>query len=92
MKKLFQEAKFAVLSFGCTVGSYFLYWLYVWTGTYHTLGSSFDRVGRFGVLIPSLIGVVLALASLIWNRRKVPGLIALVISVAGTVVLFYLER
>jgi hypothetical protein len=92
MRNLFRQAKFAVLSSGCVVASYFLYWIYVRTGTYHTLGSSFNKVGRFVVLIPCLIAIVLALASVIWNRRKAPGLIGLAIAVAGTSVLFYLER
>jgi hypothetical protein len=92
MKNLFRGAKFAVLSLGCVAASFFLHWIYVWTGTYHTLGSSFNKVGRFAVLIPCLIAIVLALASVIWNRRKAPGLIGLVIAVAGTSVLFYLER
>jgi len=37
---------------------------------------------------PCLIAIVLALASVIWNRRKVPGLIALTIAVLGTWMVF----
>ncbi|HEX4064606.1 MAG TPA: hypothetical protein VHZ09_01180 [Acidobacteriaceae bacterium] len=66
------------------------YWIYVHTGTYHRLGSSMDNVGRFAVLSPCLIGIVLALASVIWNPRKAPGLVALIVSILGTWVLFRL--
>lgn len=88
MKKFFQSAKVAALSLGCVVAGYLLYWLYVRTGTSYRLGYPFVNIGKFAVLSPCLIAIVLALASLIWNPRKTPGLIALVVAIAGTWVLF----
>jgi len=89
VKNLFRNAKFAGFSLGCVVASWLLYWIYVHTGMYHRLGSSMDNVGRFAVLSPCLIGIVLALASVIWSPRKAPGLVALIVSLLSTWVLFH---
>ena len=88
MKWLFQNAKLAALSLGCVVLSFLFFSVFAYTGVNHRLGSAMDKVGRFTVLSPCLIAIVLALASLIWNPRKVPGLVALIFAVAATWVLF----
>ncbi|MGA8107902.1 MAG: hypothetical protein WBD46_13080 [Acidobacteriaceae bacterium] len=87
MKNPFHDAKLAVLSLGCVLLGFLFLWAFVISGMNHRLGSAMDKVGRFTVLSPCLIAIVLALASLIWNRRKAPGLVALIIAVAGTWVL-----
>ena len=88
MKNPFHETKFAAFSLGCVIAGYLLYWLYVRTGTYYRLGYPFVSIGKFAVLCPCLIAIVLALASVIWNRRKAPGLAALAIALVGTWVLW----
>ena len=88
MKNFFENAKFAALSLGCVVLSFVFWGAFVVSGANHRLGSGMDKVGRFGVVSPCLIAIVLALASVIWNRRKVPGLIALTIAVLGTWMVF----
>jgi hypothetical protein len=90
VKNPFRDAKFAGFSLGCVVASYVFYGIYVKSGMYHRLGSPMDNVGRFTALSPCLIGIVLALASVIWNPRKAPGLVALIVSILGTWVLFRL--
>ncbi|HEX4038733.1 MAG TPA: hypothetical protein VHX37_11805 [Acidobacteriaceae bacterium] len=88
MKNPFHGAKFAALSLGCVAAGFLFLWAFVETGANHRLGSGMDKVGRFTVLSPCLMAMVLALASVIWNRRKGPGLIALIAAVAGIWVLY----
>ncbi|HUB20562.1 MAG TPA: hypothetical protein VL990_18115 [Acidobacteriaceae bacterium] len=88
MKNLFRTALFAALSLLCVVLAYLFFGAFVVTGTNRLLGSSMVHVGQFAILCPCLIAIVLALASVIWNRRKIPGLIALVVAVVGTWALY----
>ena len=88
MKNLFRIAQFAALSLLCVGVSWVFFGVFVVSGMNHRLGSSMDNVGRYVVLSPCLIAIVLALASVIWNPRKAPGLIALAVAVATTWVLF----
>lgn len=88
MRNPFHGARFAGLSIACTIAGYVLYWMYVRTGTYYRLGYPVVNIGKFAVLCPCLIGVILALASVIWNPRKMPGVVALAIGIAGTWVLW----
>jgi Protein of unknown function (DUF3021) len=88
VKKLFRNAFFAALSLTCVALGFLFYGAFVVSGTNHRLGNSMDKVAQFAVLSPCLIGIVLGLASLIWNRRKTPGLIALLVAVAGTCVVY----
>lgn len=87
MKSIFRNAKLAVLSLACVVAGLLFFGAFVVSGTSHRLGSSMDKVGQFTVVSPCLIAIVLALASLIWNPRKAPGLVALAVAVAGTCLL-----
>ena len=88
MKTLLQEAKLAVLSLLCVFAGFLLLAFLVKSGAIHRLGASMDKVAIFAALSPCLIATVLATASLIWDRRKLLGGIALVIAVAGTVLIF----
>jgi hypothetical protein len=88
VRGFFQNAKFAAISLACVLLSFLFFAVFVYSGVNHRLGSSADNIGRFVVVSPCLIAVILALASLIWNPRKVPGLVALVVALAGTWILF----
>lgn len=90
MKNLFRNARVAVLSLVCVAFGLLLFAAFVISGTNHRLGSSGDLIGRFTVLSPTLIAIVLALASVIWNPRKTPGAIALFIAVVATLALYAL--
>lgn len=89
MKNWFTIARLAVLSLVCVVLSWIFFAAFVVSGTNHRLGNSMDKVAQFAVLSPSLIGIVLALASVIWNPRKRPGTVALVVAVVATCVLYW---
>lgn len=90
MKHFFEYAKFAGFSLACLVLSFLFFGAFRVSGMNHRLGNSVDKIGQFAVVSPALIAIILALASLIWNRRKTPGLIALVVAVGGTWALFAL--
>jgi hypothetical protein len=49
-----------------------------------------DKVAKFAALSPCLIAIVLALAGLRWDLRKLPGVIALLASLAGTFLIYAL--
>jgi hypothetical protein len=88
MKTLFSNARLACLSFLCLLAAFILFWMLVHTGTNHRLGSTMDAVARFAALSPALIAIVLSLAGLRWDRRKTPGVIALIAALAGTCAIF----
>lgn len=88
MNTIFREAKLAILSLICVLAGLLFYGFLVKTGTIHRLGNSMDRVGIFAALSPCLIATVLAIAGLIWDRRKLPGVIALVIALAAILLIF----
>jgi cytochrome bd-type quinol oxidase subunit 2 len=90
VRGFFQNAKFAAISLACVLLSFLFFAVFVYTGVNHRLGNTMDKIGHFAVVSPALIAIVLALASLIWNRRKAPGLIALMVSIVGIWVLFAL--
>lgn len=90
MRNLFRNARFALLSVACVALGFLFFGAFVVSGTNHRLGNSMDKVGQFAVLSPCLIAVVLAVASVIWNRRKVPGLVALLVALIGTWLLYSL--
>lgn len=88
MKNLFRTAPLAGLSLVCVVLSLLFFAAFLVSGVNHRLGSSMDKVGQFAVLSPCLVAMVLGLASLIWNARKTPGLVALVVAAAATLGLY----
>jgi hypothetical protein len=88
VKNWFQTARFATLSLACVVLSLLSFGAFVISGMNHRLGSSMDKVGRFAVLGPCLIAIVLALASVIWNPRKTPGIIVLLVAVIAAGLLY----
>jgi len=88
VKSPLKTALFAALSLGCVAVGYLLFGAFVVTGTNRLLGSGMEKVARFAILSPCLVGIVLAPASLIWNPGKLPGMIALVVAVAGTCLLY----
>lgn len=88
MKTLFSNARLACLSFLCLFASFLLFWMLVHTGTNNRLGSTMGAVARFAALSPALIAIVLAIAGLLWDRRKTPGVIALIAALAGTWAIF----
>lgn len=88
MKSLFRIAPLAVVSFACVAVAWLFFGVFVVSGVNHRLGNSMDHVAQFAVLSPGLIAIVLGLASLIWNAKKVPGLIALMVAIAATLGLY----
>lgn len=90
MKTLLREARFATLSFACVVLGFLFFWALMLSGTNARLGNTMDKVAKFGVLSPCLIAIVLALAGLRWDLRKLPGVLALLASVGSTCLIYAL--
>lgn len=90
MRTLFRQARFATLSFGCVILGFILFWALVHSGTNIRLGNNMDEVAKFAVLIPCLIAVVLAIAGLRWDVRKLPGVVALLASLGSACLIYAL--
>lgn len=90
MKTLLREARFATLSFGCTILGFLFFWALMLSGTNTRLGNTMDKVAKFAALSPCLIAIVLAIAGLRWDLRKLPGVVALLISIAGSCLIYAL--
>jgi hypothetical protein len=84
LKDLLRSAPLAILSLVCVALGWLFFGAFVVSGVNHRLGSSMDKVGQFTVASPCLIAIVLALASVIWNPGKAPGLVALIVAVLAT--------
>ena len=90
MKTLFREARFTTLSLLCVLLGYLFFWAIVQSGIHIRLGNTMDKVAKFAALSPCLIAIVLALAGLRWDRRKLPGALALLASLASTFLIYAL--
>ena len=90
MKTLLREARFATLSFGCVILGLLFFWALMLSGTNTRLGNTMDKVAKFAVLSPCLIAIVLAIAGLRWDLRKLPGVVALLASLASTLLIYAL--
>lgn len=90
MKTLLREARFATLSLGCTIVAFLFLWALMLSGINIRLGNTMDKVAKFAVLSPCLIAIVLAIAGLRWDLRKLPGVVALLISIAGSCLIYAL--
>jgi len=88
VEKLFQDSRLACLSLVCLLGGLLFLWFFLTTGANHRLGSTADKIVGFAVLSPCLIAGIVAVGALIWDRRKLPGVVAL-LAAAGAVVLVY---
>lgn len=90
MKTLLREARLATLSFGCVILSFLFFWALIESGINIRLGNTMDKVAKFAVLSPCLIAIVLAIAGLRWDLRKLPGVVALLIAIAGSCLIYAL--
>lgn len=90
MRTLFREARFSTLSFGCVILSFLFFWALLESGINIRLGNTMDKVAKFAVLSPCLIAIVLAIAGLRWDLRKLPAVLALLASLAGTCLIYAL--
>ena len=90
MRTLFQQARFATLSFGCVVLGFIFFWALVHSGVNSRLGSNMDKVAKFTALSPCLIAIVLAIAGLRWDPRKFFGFLALLASLGSTCLIYAL--
>ena len=90
MRTLFQQARFATLSFVCVILGYLFFWAILKSGIHIRLGNTMDKVAKFAALSPCLIAIVLAAAALRWDRRKFPGVLALLASLASTFLIYAL--
>lgn len=79
-----------MISFGCVIFGFVCFWVLVHSGTNSRLGNNMDEVAKFAVLSPCLIAIVLAVAGLRWDRRKSPGFVALLASLAGAFLIYAL--
>ena len=89
MKTLLREARLATLSFGCVILSFLFFWALIESGINIRLGNTMDKA-KFAVLSPCLIAIVLAIAGLRWDLRKLPGVVALLIAIAGSCLIYAL--
>jgi hypothetical protein len=90
MKTLLREARFATLSLLCVLLSFLFFWAIMESGIHIRLGNTMDKVAKFAALSPCLIAIVLALAGLRWDLRKLPAILALLASLAGTFLIYAL--
>lgn len=90
MKTLFQQSRLATISFGCVLLGFIFFWALLESGINIRLGNTMDKVAKFAVLSPCLIAIVLAIAGLHWDLRKLPGVIALLIAIAGSCLIYAL--
>lgn len=90
MKTLFREARFATLSLLCVLLGYLFFWAVTYSGIHIRLGNTMDKVAKFAALSPCLIAIVLALAGLRWDQRKMLALLALLASLASTFLIYAL--
>lgn len=90
MRTLFQQARLATLSLVCVLLGFLFFWAIVQSGIHIRLGNTMDKVAKFAALSPCLIAIVLALAALRWDRRKLPGVLALLASLASTFLIYAL--
>ena len=88
MRNLFQESRLACLSIVCLLVGLLFLWFFLTTGTNHRLGSTADKIVGFAVLSPCLIAGILAIGGLIWDRRKLPDVVALLAAAGGVVLVF----
>lgn len=90
MRTLFQQARFATLSFGCVILGFLSFWVLIQSGANIRLGNTMDKVAKFAALSPCLIAIVLAIAGLRWDLRKLPGVLAILASLASTFLIYAL--
>lgn len=90
MRTLFRQARFATLSFVCVILGYLFFWAVVHSGIHTRLDNSMDKVAKFTALSPCLIAIVLAVAGLRWDRRKLLGFLALLASLGSTCLIYAL--
>jgi len=90
MKTLFREARFATLSLLCVLLGFVFFWALMESGIHIRLGNTMDKIAKFAALSPCLIAIVLALAGLRWDQRKVLALLALLASLASSFLIYAL--
>lgn len=90
MRALIREARLSAISFVCVILGFVFFWAMMLSGLNIRLGNTMDKVAKFAVLSPCLIAIVLAIAALRWDLRKLPGVFALLASIAGTFLIYAL--